>query len=175
VARAHKITAANATRARWEKHHADPASWFWKRVDKTGGPNACWPWTGRVMTKRGGYGRLKFLGREVGAHRFALEITTGESPAGLFACHSCDNPICCNPQHLRWGTHQDNVNDKVSRGRSAGAHRKINVDLMIEMRQSGATYKQIADEMGVAQSSVGRALERHAALRARAEMESRHG
>lgn len=54
------------------------------------------------------------------------EIWSGQDvPDGMHILHSCDNPRCCNPEHLRIGTHQDNMNDKVSRGRSGlGAPRK---------------------------------------------------
>jgi hypothetical protein len=86
-------------------------------VDRSGGEDACWPWQGRIMVTRGGYGRLTVNGRIVGAHRMALVISTGGDCPGLFACHHCDNPICCNPKHLFWGTPQDNVNDCIAKGR----------------------------------------------------------
>jgi hypothetical protein len=53
-----------------------------------------------------------------GANRVALTIKLDRDILpGLFACHTCDNPPCCNPDHLYEGTHQQNVDDKVRRNR----------------------------------------------------------
>lgn len=86
---------------------------FWNSVEKK--PGSCWEW------KRGryaqGYGQVLFAGKVMGAHRAAYILANGEIPPGLHILHSCDNPPCCNPEHLRAGTHQDNVADKVSRSR----------------------------------------------------------
>lgn len=46
-----------------------------------------------------------------------LELVTGEESDGRFALHSCDNPPCVNPAHLRWGSHADNMTDAADRGR----------------------------------------------------------
>jgi hypothetical protein len=83
------------------------------------GPDECWPW----LAYRAGRGYGKFgisYGVMVLAHRLAYEFRVGKIPAGLFVCHHCDNPPCCNPRHLYAGTHQDNVRDMVSRGRGHG-------------------------------------------------------
>jgi hypothetical protein len=33
--------------------------------------------------------------------------------------HLCNNPKCCNPEHLEVGTTQDNISDMVKSGRQA--------------------------------------------------------
>ncbi len=78
------------------------------RIDVRG-PGECWPWTG--YTNRQGYGQ----NNSERVHREVLIAVTGME--GPQACHSCDNPPCCNPHHLRWGTNSDNQRDAVARGR----------------------------------------------------------
>lgn len=156
--------AANARRARWAAYHADPAKWFWPRVDSSAGAEACWPWTGRRL--RAGYGRLKFKGRLIGANRMALQLASGHSGDGLFACHKCDNPICCNPSHLFWGDHSANMADCSAKGRRRGRARKFDYEAAFAMLDAGETRTAIAKHFGVSISTVSRAFER-AALRAR--------
>lgn len=95
---------------------------FWNKVDRSGGPDACWPWTGNnAGPQRGRYGIFdrrrdgKRLARR--SHRVAYELTVGPIPDGLMLRHSCDNPPCCNPAHLIPGTAAENSADMVSRGR----------------------------------------------------------
>lgn len=93
-----------------------PIEYFWARVDQSGGPDACWPWTGG--RNEHGYGHVSFRPIKTKlAHRVAWILTHGEIPAGLNVCHHCDNPPCCNPAHLFLGTHADNGWDKVRKGR----------------------------------------------------------
>lgn len=89
------------------------ATRFWDRVDKTAGLDGCWLFTRRA----GGYGDIRIHYRRVGAHRFAYEQAKGPVPEGLFVLHSCDNPRCVNPLHLRAGTAKDNAKDAIVRGR----------------------------------------------------------
>lgn len=84
------------------------------RVDKSGGPDACWPWTG--LTTAAGYGVVQVRGQNHYAHRLTLEIETGDL-GDLKACHRCDNPPCCNPSHLFRGTDGDNLADAHAKGR----------------------------------------------------------
>jgi hypothetical protein len=80
-------------------------------------PNECWPWKGRVSST--GYGTIKHRGRTLKAHRVAYEMANGPIPDGLVVMHICDNPPCCNPNHLRLGTVADNNNDRDQKGRNA--------------------------------------------------------
>ena len=88
------------------------------KVDKSGGPAACWPWSG--WKSRKGYGQIS-TGRRtdprVYVHRLAWELANGPVPDGLFVLHRCDNPPCCNPGHLFLGTIADNNRDMTMKGR----------------------------------------------------------
>lgn len=83
---------------------------FWSKVRY--GPD-CWEWTG---TPSQAYGLFMLRGKSRKAHRIAYELTHG--PIGAFILlHSCDNPRCVRPAHLRPGTHLDNTLDAVQKGR----------------------------------------------------------
>ena len=89
---------------------------FWSRVDKSDGPTACWPWRGNVYHRRGGYGYFSLHCKVWKAHRLAFALAK-EDPSGLHVLHKCDNPVCCNPDHLFLGSDADNMADKVRKGR----------------------------------------------------------
>ena len=92
---------------------------FWARVDKSG---ECWFWTGNKLQGGAGYGRMRFQGRHVKAHRLSLELHLGyQIPSDQMVLHSCDQPSCVNPEHLRLGDHLDNMRDRQERGRWARA------------------------------------------------------
>lgn len=67
-----------------------------------------------------GYGVMHYEGRQQYAHRVAWQLRNGAIPAGHVVLHRCDTPACVNVDHLRLGTHQDNVNDKMEKGRWRG-------------------------------------------------------
>jgi hypothetical protein len=148
---------------------------FWSKVDKSGGPDACWLWA-RGRTK--GYGRLRLGGKLWRAHRLAWQCVHGLLADDIKVLHTCDNPPCCNPAHLYAGTQLDNAADRDSKGRGAtgdrnGTHThpevvrrgekhrsaKLTEAQVLQIRalyRSGnVTQKQLASEYGVKRSSIG--------------------
>lgn len=68
-----------------------------------------------------GYGRKKYRGRSVLAHRLSYAIRHGLNvlTMGGTVLHSCDRTACINPDHLSFGTQLDNIADMVAKGRQA--------------------------------------------------------
>lgn len=98
---------------------------YWSKVDKrpndnVGGPRdkVCWTWTGH--RHESGYGIFGFGGKRVRVSHIALALDHEPKPEGAWAIHACDNPACCNPDHLRWGNPADNTLDMLIRGKNAG-------------------------------------------------------
>lgn len=88
---------------------------FISKVGPVDPETGCQEWTGGRVN--GKYGRFTedYVPQE--AHRLAYAIEYGEVPEGMWVLHSCDNPPCCNPAHLRLGGNTENVADRVARGR----------------------------------------------------------
>lgn len=108
---------------------------FWARVDTSAGPDACWPYTGVVDSDGHGQFSIWTRGRAytLKAHRLAWTFTHGPVPRdpalrngdhGTIVRLSCGNRRCCNPRHLRLGTQQDSVRERVSRGRTTKVGRR---------------------------------------------------
>ena len=97
---------------------------FWPKVDRSGGPDACWPWTAKAKHPYG-YGRMNSgRGIDLKAHQIAFALAYG--PIGkAWIRHACDNPVCCNPAHLVAGTAKDNTQDAIKRGRWKNPPRHI--------------------------------------------------
>ena len=64
-----------------------------------------------------GYGQFWIKGKHFFAHRFYYEQKYGPIPKGLNGCHTCDNPGCCNADHVFPGTQKDNMADAAQKGR----------------------------------------------------------
>lgn len=89
----------------------DDAARFWERVDRSSGPDACWIWTG-AQHAQNGYGYLTFHSRQQFAHRVAYELSGHEIPPGAIVMRTCENPLCCNPAHLRLGSRADQMEQR---------------------------------------------------------------
>lgn len=112
------------------------ASWverFWSKVDKQGPlgrgvdgtMTPCWLWTGAIKQDapakgagpNGGYGHFRLGHRVLRAHKVAWALLRGAIARGLYLMHSCDRRACVNPDHLKAGTHDENMAEMVARGR----------------------------------------------------------
>jgi hypothetical protein len=112
---------------------------FWSLV-QTGSPNDCWHWMGPKSPA--GYGSFRWEGRRRQATHLALILSGHAQPGKLMALHSCDNPVCVNPAHLRWGDHVENAADMTQRGRSA-AGCKHGLAKHPERRATGERHRSI--------------------------------
>jgi hypothetical protein len=143
-------------------HVRSLADRFWEKVDKT---SECWLWTGSRY-RSGGYGQFAVeydegRQRHGRAHRVAWILTHGAIPAGMEVLHSCDNPICVNPDHLFLGTQQDNMDDMIAKGRNYqdfvkrgpdNVNSKISteeIETMKLLRNEGIPVKEIATRFGI--------------------------
>jgi hypothetical protein len=156
---------------------------FWEKVDKSGGPDACWLWTaGRGGS---GYGCIRVRGdsgkwTHAPAHRVSYELEVGPIPNGLLACHHCDVRLCVNPRHIFLGTVADNTADMLAKGREASGdkngarrhpeklprgdrHGRVKLSDagdrdLFGMRAVGLTQYQLADRFALSQGQVSRIL-----------------
>lgn len=120
--------------------------------------NGCWEWQYAVGTH--GYG---VLSRGRLAHRLAYELFIGPVPIGNIVCHTCDNRKCCNPEHLFLGTHSDNTQDMIRKGRHV-TRTKLTNQQVCEIRTKlaeGATQTQIVKEYNISQAQVSRIKHNH--------------
>jgi hypothetical protein len=51
------------------------------------------------------------------ASHFSLQLAGRPLKPGQIACHRCDNRLCVNEQHLFGGSHRDNIQDCITKGR----------------------------------------------------------
>jgi hypothetical protein len=129
--------------------------------------DGCWEWEAGKDSK--GYGAFRIAGRMQLSHRVAYQLYVGEIPAGLCACHRCDNPGCVNPAHLFLGTQADNVRDRDNKGRcksksnwtvlsgEKNGNSKLTEKQVIEIlakHANGARGVDLAKEFGAANQTI---------------------
>lgn len=133
---------------------------FWQHVDKSGGPDACWPWLGSTRGKFYGqcdacYHMSRYA--HIAAWCFA---NRRKVPKGMVVRHSCATKRCCNPRHLMVGTSLQNTTDSYEMyrdgigryGRAKLTVRKV--ELIREMHRFGHRQAHLAKLFGVSRSTV---------------------
>jgi len=90
---------------------------FWSKVTLTADGTRCWEWQGVINNK--GYGVTTENGKRWYAHRYSWMLATGNPPTANIL-HSCDNPRCVNPNHLREGTQKENMQEASAKQRCQG-------------------------------------------------------
>ena len=137
----------------------DDELWARIRARITVTPTGCWEWGGKL--DRDGYGFIGVKDVRWRVHRLAYKLHTGIEPtADQHVCHRCDNPPCCNPDHLFLGTAADNAADRKAKGRTryvlpppargeANHAAKLTDDQVREIRDSTGPRTEIAIQFGV--------------------------
>jgi hypothetical protein len=119
--------------------------------------NECWIVTSHVINNRG-YHEIKRDGKRVLTHRYMYIEKYGEIDSSIVLRHTCDNPRCCNPEHLIAGTHADNVSDRVERDRSAkgesNGRAKLTEDDVKYIRNTDETTYYLAQKFNVDRKAI---------------------
>lgn len=143
----------------------DQVNRFWSKVSITAQSDKCWVWNGN---KHRGYGKFSITHTKNSiASRVAYYLHTNADPFGKIVCHSCDNPSCCNPNHLFLGTSKENTKDMIQKGRHRCAYgvnhgkAKLSEDDIISIRNkvvNGESQTDVAKYYSIYQSVVSRIM-----------------
>jgi hypothetical protein len=126
--------------------------------------HGCLEFTGTKLKK--GYGIFGIGSRKDNtrsrklAHRVAYFIAYGAIPDGMFVCHKCDNPSCCNPDHLFLGTPKDNVQDMIGKSRNVtislkgeeNPNAKFSNEDVIEISSGVLSFNEAKSRYGISKS-----------------------
>ena len=115
-------------------------------------PEACWNTT--RSTDGCGYGQIRVGGPKKKIHRLVFGLFYPNVDHKVVR-HSCNNPACGNPAHLRGGTQKDNAMDRKLSGRegnhkgTANGRAKVTEADVIAIRSSSLTTRQLSEAYGV--------------------------
>ncbi len=136
------------------------AARFWAKVP-TVLEGHCRPFLG--YCNRFGYGKFGVDGRVHFAHRIAWELTHGPIPGDMRVLHRCDNPSCCNPDHLFLGTLSDNMKDMWNKGRHVKPVNKSGRDWSTRFKGTGQLKGEAHLSAKLTRNDVLMIREQHAA------------
>jgi hypothetical protein len=121
---------------------------LWSYIDRRG-ENECWNYTKGL--DRDGYGHFYFDGKTYRAHRAVYKVSKGPIPKGYYVCHTCDNPTCCNPEHLIIGTPKENMRQMAERGRSKKPSLTSKDRLVIQqlVKRSELPQRLVGEQYGI--------------------------
>jgi HNH endonuclease len=150
--------------------YCSPACAFWTRVDRSGGPDACWPWIDH-LSATSGYGDVPGRyneGKRASAHRLAWRLHNCCDPGKLCVLHQCDNRKCANPAQLFLGSKRRNVLDAWMKGRfhacapgEAHPSSKLTDLIVTQIRQGQDDPLTLAARYGVRVSTINAARRGH--------------
>lgn len=158
----HHVNKYCSSACKYEAAKTNPVETIMRKIDRSGGPDACWPYNGLRLPR--GYGTHTARGRHWYAHRVAYEVANGPIPDGLWVLHRCDNPPCCNPAHLFLGTMLDNTRDMIRKGRNAKGERMNSAKLteadVIRIRELAPSVRvmKLAEMFGVSHATIRRVV-----------------
>lgn len=130
---------------------------FWAKVNRLG-PDDCWEWL--AGKDKDGYGKFSIQGKSHRSHRVVYSWYYGVDLNIELVCHTCDNPSCVNPLHLFLGSPQDNMSDKVCKGRQyftfgeLNGCNKLTEETALQGFLMSGTHKSISDKLGVSRTSI---------------------
>ena len=136
---------------------------FWIKVDKRT-EDECWNWTGAKNLKGyGGIGMGGKSGKYALAHRVSYQLANGDLTDEYLVLHSCDNPSCVNPKHLRKGTQSENIKEAFDKGRKVASvaygednsRSKLTVEKVKFIKSNPQLgHKEIADMFGLSPNCI---------------------
>lgn len=135
--------------------------------------SGCWIWMASTLIpsakskgNRVAYGCFTVGKKSISAHRASYKFFVGYIPDGMSVCHSCDIPLCVNPSHLFIGSHKDNMQDMVKKGRAKQCveHQfkrghlhhsaKLTLQQVCEIRESTGSLRSVAAKFNVTKDAI---------------------
>lgn len=134
-------------------------------VKETDGYGEHWMWTGARMGLKGEYGQTTLDRKRTGAHRAMWTVLRGPIPEGLDILHQCGRTLCINPDHVRPGTHRQNLAEALEarlgkhwapKGEQHTHHKLTDGQVKdIRTRHANGVFQRVlAEEYGVSQPAI---------------------